>query len=191
MDLSTLQAQQTLFVKQKFTLMVNRYEVWSADPAGNPGDLVAFAEQKRMAFKEQVTLFTDASKTSVLAGFKARKVMDLGGAYDVTDNNGAPIGLFRKDFAASLIRSTWHLEAPGAAPATGQERNMLVALLRRFTDITFLPYHFDFVRGGTAVLAVEKQWGIRDTYVVTISDPHLDRRLVIAMAVGLDALQSR
>jgi uncharacterized protein YxjI len=118
MDLSTLQAQQTLFVKQKFTLMVNRYEVWAADPAGNPTSMVAFAEQKRMAFKEQVTLFTDATKASVLAGFKARKVLDLGGAYDVTDANGTPIGLFRKDFAASLLRSTWHLEQPNQAPAT-------------------------------------------------------------------------
>ena len=127
----------------------------------------------------------------MLAAFKARKVLDLGGAYDVTDGNGAPIGVFRKDFAASLLRSTWHLDQPGLPTATGQERNMVVAILRRFTDISFLPYHFDFARGDQAAFSVEKQWGIRDKYVVKINDPHLDRRLVIAMAVGLDALQSR
>ncbi len=36
-----------------------------------------------------------------------------------------------------------------------------------------------------------KQWGFRDKYVVTVPNPYIDRRLVIAMAVALDALQSR
>jgi hypothetical protein len=38
---------------------------------------------------------------------------------------------------------------------------------------------------------VEKKFGFRDRYTVDIKDPRLDRRLVIAQAVGLDALQSR
>jgi uncharacterized protein YxjI len=171
--------------------MVNRYEVWSADPAGNPSGLIAFAQQKRMAMREQVTLYTDESKSTVLAGFKARSVLDLRGTYDVTDGAGAPIGTFRKDFAQSLLRSTWHVDQPGLPTATGQERNVFVALLRRFSDISFLPYHFDFVSGGTPAFSVDKQWGITDKYVVRISSPQLDRRLVIAMAVALDALQSR
>jgi hypothetical protein len=32
---------------------------------------------------------------------------------------------------------------------------------------------------------------IRDAYRVTLHDPALDRRLAVAMAVALDALQSR
>ena len=63
--------------------------------------------------------------------------------------------------------------------------------MRRFTDLSFLPYHFDFTSDGAAAFSVEKKWGIRDTYVVTHPRPRLDRRLVIAMAVALDALQSR
>ena len=191
MEIAALQALQTLFIKQKITFMVNRYEVWSADAAGNPGGLIAFAQQKRMAMREQVTLYRDESRSAVLAAFKARSVLDLRGTYDVTDGAGAPIGTFRKDFAQSLLRSTWHVDQPGLPTATGQERNLFVALLRRFSDISFLPYHFDFVSGGTPVFSVDKQWGITDKYVVRISNPQLDRRLVIAMAVALDALQSR
>jgi uncharacterized protein YxjI len=190
-DAATLQAQQTLLVKQRFTLMQNRYDVWSVDATGAPAGLIAFASQKRMAFKEQVTLFTDDSKTAVLAAFKARSVLDIRTTYDVTDGAGTPIGLFRKDFAQSLLRSTWHLEQPSLGTVTGQERSLLIALLRRFTDISFLPYHFDFTGAGHTAFSVEKKWGIRDSYVITINEPRLDRRLVIAMAVGLDALQSR
>ncbi len=192
MDLTTLRNIQTLIVKQQFTLMINRYEVWAADAAGTPSALVGFAEQKRMTLREEVTLFTDRSKSAVLARFKARNVIDLGGAYDVTDGYGAAIGLFRKDFAASLLRSTWRIEQPGLpVVVTGSERSPFMALIRRFTDVSFLPYHFDFAADGVPAFSVDRTWAVRDTYLVRIADPRIDRRLVIAMSVALDALQSR
>lgn len=191
MDLATLQGLTTLLVKQRITVLVNRYEVWAADPAGTPTEMIGLVEQKRMALKEQVTIYADESKTTVLGGFKARQVLDLGATYDVTDGSGAPIGLFRKDFARSLLRSTWHVEQPGLPPTTGQERSLINALLRRFSEIDFLPYHFDFVTAGAPSFSVERKWSVRDTYLVRIQNPQLDRRLVIAMAVALDALQGR
>lgn len=188
----TLQAQQQFIVRQRVRLMVNQYEVQAVAADGSEAGLLAFAQQKRMAFKEQVTLYTDDTKTTPVLGFKARQVMDLGATYDVTDAAGAAIGLFRKNFKESLLRSTWHLEQPGYAEMVGRERNMTVAILRRFVDsLSWLPYHFDFVIGERPAFSVVKKWGLRDKYVVTIHDPQLDRRLVIAMAVALDALQSR
>lgn len=192
MDLAQIQAQQQLIIRQRVRLMVNQYEVHASNPDGSEGELIAFAQQKRLAFKEQVTLYTDDSKQYPVLGFKARQVIDLGATYDVTDPSGQPIGLFRKDFKQSLLRSTWHLEQPGLGVTTGQERSMPVALLRRFIDsLSWLPYHFDFAAGESVVFSVQKKWGFRDRYIVTINDPRLDRRLVIAMAVALDALQSR
>jgi uncharacterized protein YxjI len=179
--------------------MVNRYEVHAAGPNDSEGEMVAFAQQKRMAFKEQVTIYTDQSKQAVLAAFKARKMLDLASTYDIVDHNGQPIGNFRKDFGRSLLKSTWHLEQPGLGVTTGTERNEFVAILRRIwnfipyvENLPFAwPYHFDFTAGDQVVFSVEKKFGIRDRYVVDIRDPRLDRRLVIAQAVGLDALQSR
>ncbi|MFX0593461.1 hypothetical protein [Melissospora conviva] len=192
MDLQFLQAQRQLLIRQRLRLMVNQYQVHAAAPDGSEGPMLAFAQQKRMAFKEQVTLYTDDTKQVPVLGFKARQVMDLGATYDVTDANGAPIGLFRKDFKASLLRSTWIVEQPGVGPMTGQERSFPIALLRRFVNsLSWLPYHFDFVLDGQVAFSVEKKWGLRDRYVVNINHPGLDRRVVMAMAVGLDALQSR
>lgn len=192
------QAMNVLHMHQKVTVMVNRYEVF-ADHDGEPGELVAFVEQKRLAFKEQVTVYTDAGKDRVLAGFRARKVIDLGSGYDVTDGDGRPIGGFRKDFGKSLTNSTWHLDQPGAPTATGRERNAGIAVLRRVWS--FLPfvndlpfpfrYHFDFTRDGRPVFSVDKKTWVRDHYLIRITDPHVDRRLVIAQAVAVDALQSR
>jgi uncharacterized protein YxjI len=192
MELQRLQAQQQLIVRQRLRLMVNQYEVHAVAPDGSEGEILAFAQQKRLAFKEQVTFYTDDTKQRPVLGFKARQVMDLGATYDVVDAGGNPVGLFRKDFKQSLLRSTWHVEQPGVGVATGQERNMAVAILRRFVDsLSWLPYHFDFTLDGQPAFSVVKKWGLRDKYVIDIHNPHFDRLLVIAMAVGLDALQSR
>ena len=192
MDLQFLQAQQQLLIRQRLRLMVNQYQVHAAAPDGSEGPMLAFAQQKRMAFKEQVTLYTDDTKQVPVLGFKARQVMDFGATYDITDAGGQPIGLFRKDFKASLLRSTWVLEQPGLTPMRGQERSFPIALLRRFVEsLSWLPYHFDFMMDGQVAFSVEKKFALRDRYVVNIHNPALDRRVVIAMAVGLDALQGR
>lgn len=188
---NTLQDQTQLIVRQRIRMLVNQYEVRGALPDGSEGDLYAFAQQKRMAFREQVTLYTDDTKQESVLGFKARQVVDLGATYDVVDAGDTPIGTFRKDFAKSLLRSTWHVEQPGLGVATGTERSLGVAVIRRLVEIAWLPYHFDFTIEGRPAFTVEKKWGLRDRYVVTIQDPRLDRRLVTAMAIGLDALQER
>ena len=110
------------------------------------------------------------------------------------------IGWFSKQFGASLLRSTWNLSVPGIT-AVGQERNQFIALLRRIWDL--IPYvgdiwvpfvfHFDFLDTATGqpVMSSERVWAMRDRYDVTVNDPRLDFRVAAAMAVALDALQSR
>jgi uncharacterized protein YxjI len=180
-------------VKQRFTPVVNRYEILPADADGNPnGAMLAFAQQKRMKLKEEVVFYTDDSKTSPVFGFKSRNVLDVHGMTDVFDPQGNAIGMFRKDFKASLLRSTWHVSAAGGSETRGQERSKLVAVLRRFTDVTFIPYHFDFTwADGTVAFSVEKKWGLRDRYKVSVWDTSIDWRVIAAMAVALDALQGR
>ena len=90
----------------------------------------------------------DAGRSSAS---RRASTIDLNAGYDIFDEAGQQLGFFSKDFGASLLRSTFHVEGPGYA-GTGQERSQAVALVRRFTDIPFLPIHFDFVdpRGPAA-----------------------------------------
>jgi uncharacterized protein YxjI len=188
------------FVRQKITLMVNRYQIFAATPDGAEGELLAFAQQKRMAFKEQVTFYSDESKSRPVFSFRARQRLDVHAEHDVYDQDGVELGYFRKEFGASLVRSTWHLSA-GGVDAVGQERRLSVAILRRIWD--FIPFlgdiwvpfvfHFDFTDSatGSPVLVSERRKSIRDRYSVTVSDPRLDFRVAASMAVALDALQSR
>jgi len=188
------------FVKQRITLMVNRYEVRVANPDGTEGALMAFAEQKRMKLKEEINFFTDESRTRRVFSFKARQRLDVRAEHDVLDEGGRSLGYVKKQFGASLLRSTWHLSGPGFE-SLGQERRTVIAILRRVWD--FIPYigdvwvpfvfHFDFVDSATGrpVMSSERVWAMRDRYDVTVHDPRLDFRVAAAMAVALDALQSR
>jgi uncharacterized protein YxjI len=181
----------TFLVRQRFAMTTNRYELYAPDAGGGPGQLYGLAEQKRFAFKEQVTFFSDDSKSRAVFGFKARRTIDLNAGYDITDESGQQIGFFRKDFGASLLRSTFHVEGPGYT-GTGQERSQAVALIRRFADIPFLPIHFDFVGAdGAPLLSIERQATVRDMYSVQVPDQRVDFRVAAAVTVALDALMSR
>jgi uncharacterized protein YxjI len=188
------------FVKQRITVMVNRYEILAANPDGTEGHLLALAEQKRMKLKEEVIFFADEAKSRRVFSFKARQRLDVHAEHDVYDEYGQALGTFSKQFGASLLRSTWNLAAPGLQ-AVGRERRPAIAVLRRIWD--FIPYigdiwvpfvfHFDFVdtSSGATVMVSERQKAIRDRYEVTVPDPRLDFRVAASMAVALDALQSR
>jgi hypothetical protein len=181
-------------LRQRVTLMVNRYEVRAG---GREGPLLALAEQKRMSFREQVTFFADERKTQPLFGFRARQVMDLATTYDITDSSGRPLGWFRKDFRRSLLRSSWLVDVPDQQiSGSGTERNQVVAVLRRFVDNFNWPVHFDFTTAdGQVFLSIERAWSLRDAYECHLPpDPHgsrLDWRVGACLAVACDALLSR
>jgi len=179
------------FLRQRFAMTINRYELQAATADGQVGQTLGFAEQKRMAFKEEVTFYTDQTRTQKVFSFKARKVMDLNAGYDVFDEAHQQIGFFRKDFGASLLRSTFHIEGPGFT-GSGQERSQAVGLLRRFADIPFLPIHFDYATPeGQPLVSLERQGTVRDRYTVRVPDPRVDFRIAAALAVAMDALMSR
>ena len=203
-DMTNIDSYERFTIKQKITMMVNRYEVRSVDANGGEGSLIAVAQQKRMAFKEQVTFYSDEARTQPVFGFKARQRMDLAATYDITDASGTPIGSFRKEFAKSLLRSTWQLTATDGLQATGTERNQKVAVARRLWEmvpiVSELPspflFHFDFTTAdGSIVLSSVRRRSLRDRYDVELpATPNgwrLDWRVGAAMAVALDALQSR
>jgi len=204
-------AQDAFFLRQPLTLMINRYEVSTLGEDGKSADEpVAFVEQKRMKLKEDLRAYTDDTKSREVFRIKAHQVWDPRARYTVTDAEGRKIGGLRKRFGRSLLRSTWEIfDAQDQQIGWAQESSAGVALFRRFKDllgvipfvgIVFdllpVPYHFDFHLGDTEQIAgrMTRIWGIRDRYsLVFEGDPErrLDRRVGLALAVGLDALQAR
>jgi uncharacterized protein YxjI len=193
-------------LRQRIRPVINQYEFTLPSADGEPGERVAFVEQQRFKFKEDIRFYTDDTKQHELMRIKARQRFDPRARYDVTAADGTKIGEIQKVFGASLLRSTYALfDAQGNEVATATEKSLLVALFRRavgfvpyvgdFADWLPIPYHFDFKRGDAVVGTHTRQaWKFRDTYTIDMSgDPQrtLDRRLILAIAVGMDALQAR
>jgi uncharacterized protein YxjI len=193
-------------LRQRWAPVINRYEFTLPTPDGGPEQPVCFVEQKRFKFKEDIRFFSDDTKQAEIMRLKARQRFDPAARYDITDEHGAKIGELQKVFGASLLRSTYQLyDASGAEVAKAKEKNLAVALARRlvglipfvgdFADWLPIPYHFIFERGDRVLATnTRRAWKIRDTYTIDLSgDPErtLDRRLVLATAVGMDALQAR
>jgi uncharacterized protein YxjI len=190
-------------VDQLVRPMINLYRVTplaaGETPAGGP---IAFVRQKRMALKEDIGFYADEGETQLLFRIKARSMIDIGGRYDVTDAGGERIGVLEKVFGKSLLRSTWRvLDAAEAEVAVAQERSVPMAILRRAIDFVPdvggfipIPYNFDILVGGQVVGRMDRKFQLRDRYVLDLSgdaEKKLDRRLAIALAIGLDTLQNR
>jgi hypothetical protein len=193
-------------LRQRFTLVVNRYEFSIPDEAGD-GTPFCFVEQARFKFKEDIRFFTDQTKSQELLRILARQRFDPRARYDVTGPGAEKVGEIQKVFGASLLRSTYALyDATGTEVATARERSLPVALFRRlvglvpyignYADWLPIPYDFEFRSPDGEVLGSHRRrrWKFADVYDIDFTadaEHRLDRRLALATAVGMDALQAR
>jgi uncharacterized protein YxjI len=199
-------AHDRFLLRQRIRLVVNQYEFSLLGPDGEPGEPFAFVHQRRFKFKEDIRFYTDDSKTTELMRIKARQRFDPRARYDVTAPDGTKIGEIQKVFGKSLLRASYQLyDANGAEVAQARERSVPVALFRRivgfvpyigsYADWLPIAYHFDFIRGEDRLGSHDRKlWSFRDVYTIDMSgDPQhtIDRRLILANAVGMDALQAR
>ena len=168
-------------------------------PAGPP---VAYVRQKKLALKEDIRFYGDEGETQEHFRIAARSVLDIGGSrYDVLAG-GERIGFLWHKFKESLIRTTWHVGGPNEEElALARERSLVGAVLRRVIDFVPeyggwipIPYNFDFLVDGNVVGRMDRKFKLRDQYVLDLSgdtDRKVDRRVAIALAIALDALQNR
>lgn len=187
---------------QKIKLMVNEYRVLEDAPDGQK--LAAFARQKRLAIREQFTLYADESQQKILAGSQARAVIDMAPTMDIMDASKKPLVVVKKEFKKSLIRSTWSVYDPEMARvlATITEKNMAVAVGRRVWELLPIPwevpfpikFHFSILAGDKVVGEYIKTTLWRDNYALYLDEEFetkIDKRAWMIIAVLLDAMQSR
>jgi uncharacterized protein YxjI len=191
-------------IDQLIRPIVNLYRVTplavGETPAGPP---IAYVRQKRMKIKEEIRFFADEAETQELFQIKARTWLDTGGSkYDVIDAQAGNIGLLEHVFGKSLFRSTWRISTPeGEEVAIARERSQVLAIVRRVIDfvpdvggLIPIPYNFDILAGDRVIGKMDRKFQLRDRYVLDLSgdtEKVLDRRLAIALAIGLDTLQNR
>jgi uncharacterized protein YxjI len=197
-----LLAHDAFFVDQLVRPVANLYRISTlASDGRGPDTPLAFVRQKRLAIREDIRFFADESERDELFRLKARSVMELRGRYDVVLPDGTLVGVLQKVFRASLLRSTWRiLDADERELGRAYERSLPVAILRRvleqipYAELVPIVFQFTIALDGREVGGLRRPIGVRDRYVLRLDgDPErrIDRRLAVALAIALDALQSR
>ena len=196
-------ANDRFLVEQLIRPIANLYQVTPLAagevPAGGP---IAYVRQKKLAIKEDIRFYADEQETRELFRIKARSMLDTGGSrYDVFAGDER-LGLLEHVFGKSLLRSTWRVrDAREEEIAVARERSQLGASLRRVVDfvpdfggLIPIPYNFDILIDDKVVGTMNRKFQLRDRYVLDLAGDHerkIDRRVAVALAIGLDALQNR
>jgi uncharacterized protein YxjI len=202
--LSTIEGSDRFLIQQVFKPIANEYRISVPAPdSTEEGEPLLFVKQKKLKIKEDIRFRLTPDDGPHLFMIKSKTVFEFRGRHEVLDSEDRPIGLLEKDFGRSLLRSHWRVrDAEGNELFESHEASWLVALLRRFADfgpdylsiLQWLPFNFVFLREGAQAGSYKRVLGkLRDRYVLELDEGMrgVDRRLVIAFAVALDALQDR
>ena len=202
--LKDLQAADRLLIQQVFKPIANEYRISvPADVSDEEGQPLLFVKQKKMKIKEDIRFRLSPDAEEHLFMIKSKSVFEFRGRHEVLDADGNPIGVLEKAFGKSLLRSHWYVRDPeGNELLQAQEANLLIAIVRRiaqigpdwFSLLSWLPFNFAVNRNDEAVGHYRRVLGkFRDRYVFEVGPglKDVDHRLLVAFAVGLDALQDR
>jgi uncharacterized protein YxjI len=202
--LAATEASDRFLIQQVFRPIANEYRISVPAPGStDEGEPLLFVKQKKMKIKEDIRFRLAPDADDHLFMIKSKSIFEFRGRHDVLDDQDRPIGLLEKDFTKSLLRSHWHVrDAEGTELFEAHEASWPIALVRRLADflpdwlslLQWLPFNFVLRRDGEVVGRYQRVLGqLRDRYVLEIDRglDGVDRRLVLAFAVGLDALQDR
>jgi len=199
-----LESSNRFLIQQIFKALANEYRVSIPAPGSTEeGRPILHVKQKKLKIREDIRFRTSENDDAPhVFMIKARTVFEFRGRHDVLDAEDNPIGLLEKVFGLSLLRSHWRVKDPeGNELFEAHEASWPIAIIRRIADfgpevlslLTWLPFNFVLKRDGQQVGTYRRVLGkLRDRYVLEL-EPEFDadRRLVIAFAVALDALQDR
>jgi uncharacterized protein YxjI len=202
--LSELESSNRLLVQQVFKPIANEYRISVPTPGStDEGRPLLYVKQKKMQIKEDIRFRLSLDDDAHLFMIKSKSVFEFRGRHEVLDANGTLIGMLEKDFGKSLLRSHWHVRDPeGNELLEAHEASWIIALVRRFAMLgpdwfdllTWLPFNFVLRRGESEVGKYKRVLGtVRDRYLLELGPgvEDVDRRLVVAFTVALDALQDR
>jgi uncharacterized protein YxjI len=202
--LAELGSADRLLIQQVFRPIGNEYRISIPLPGSTEeGRALLYVKQKKLKIKEDIRFRLSPDDDDHVFMIKSKSVFEFRGRHEVLDASGAVLGMLEKDFGRSLLRSHWRVrDASGTELFEGHEASLPIALIRRVAGflpyglslLTWLPFNFVLLREGQEVGHYRRVLGkLRDRYVLE-PGPELagtDRRILIAFAVGLDALQDR
>jgi uncharacterized protein YxjI len=202
--LAELESADRILVQQVFKPIGNEYRI--SVPAGgstDEGTPILYVKQKKLSIREDIRFRLSPDDEHYVFMIKSKSVFEFRGRHEVLNAEGNVIGMLEKSFGRSLLRSHWHVrDVSGTELVEAHEASRTIAVVRRVVAVLpewlaplgWVPFNFVLRREGREVGAYRRVLGkFRDRYVLEVASDlsDVDRRLLVAFAVGLDALQDR
>ena len=200
-----LEGSNRFLVQQVFKPIANEYRISIPTPGStDEGRPVLFVKQKKLKIREDIRFRTSQDDD------RAARLHDQG-ANGVRVPRPPRRARRRRQPDRAAREGVRHARCSAATGASrtrtgtelfeAHESSWPIAIVRRFADLgpdwlsllSWLPFNFVLKRDGEQVGTYKRVLGkLRDRYVLEL-EPEFDadRRLVIAFAVALDALQDR
>jgi uncharacterized protein YxjI len=202
---AAIESADRFVIQQLFKPIGNEYRISiPASGTSDEGHPLLFVKQKKLKIKEDIRFRLDPDRDEHLFMIKSKSVFEFAGRHEVLAANGSAIGMLEKSFGKSLLRSHWRVYgSDGAEQFEAQEKSLPIAVIRRAAGVVsdgllallqWLPFNFVLSRDGTEIAHYGRVLGqFRDRYVLELQPgaEGIDRRLLLAFAIALDALQDR
>ncbi|RAJ56595.1 hypothetical protein K378_05596 [Streptomyces sp. Amel2xB2] len=190
----------SIYHVRKISLGLKRkYRISADDGDGRPGKPLGYAE-KKLKTSDELDVYGDEQRSERLVTVRESSKGRLAAltGYEVFDPEGLLLGSFGLLPRKSVDRTTWEFEQPGLGRLTGTERSVATARARRLLTLfdtvgeiagAVVKYHFDFTRDGEPAFSIDKPKVFDDWYRLTVHEDDVDRRLLFALAVTMEARQ--
>ena len=171
-------------VKQKALSLGNKYSVYE------DGEKILQSKQKKLKLKEDFRFYTPEDEAVLKV--TTDQILDVAASYTVTDERSDEVvGALKRDW--TFLQHRWQLiDTDNNVIGTIEESSLPMALLRRFV-FEFFPFKYQITSPDGELLGkLDGKFSIRDTYELDMSmdeDKAIDRRLAVAAAVLIDAIE--
>ncbi len=176
-------------IKEKVLSVGHKYSI-----ENSTGQLVGFCKQKILKMKEDIRIYKSKDMQEELFRIKQEDILDFSGTFEVFDSKtGKTIGYLGRKGFKSMVKDEWTIMDPEKNQiGLAKEDSLIKALIRRHI-LSILPYNYKISLGGQEIGNYKEKFTLlKDIYKLDLSgDPNfnLDRRLILSLAICLDAIE--
>lgn len=176
-------------IKEKVLSVGHKYSI-----ENSRGQLVGYCKQKILKLKEDIRIYKTKNMEEELFRIKQENILDFSGTFKVIDSKtDQPIGYLARKGVKSMVKDEWVImDANKNQIGMVKEDSLLKAIIRRYI-LKMLPYNYKIFLGGQKIGNYKEKFTLlKDIYNLDMSnDPNfnLDRRLILSIAICLDAIE--
>ncbi|BCM91610.1 hypothetical protein IAD21_03485 [Abditibacteriota bacterium] len=167
---------------------------------GPDEQLIMWGQKKAFKLKDDLRFFNDDTQSQEIIRVAARNILDFSSAFDVFDSQtNQKIGAFkRKGLKSAFMQDSWLiLDNEDREIGQVQEDSAFLGMLRRYVDYVslILPQKYTATLNGVTVGLYSRHKNFlssrMDLDFSADTNAQLDRRLGLAMAMLLEAIESK